>query len=86
MRYRVRIDTYFGFNEGTFDADNQNKAKYMMYKYLKAKLSFGEFLYIFKPTAYRVEDDALKTWCEYTCVYGKSDHLDYIGMMKEDLT
>lgn len=84
MRYRVTIDTYFGYNEGTFDADNQNKAKYMMYKYLDAKISFKEFLEIFRPTAKRVEDDALKTWCEYGNVFGHPNHLDYIGMMKEE--
>lgn len=85
MRYRVQIETYFGYIEGTFDADNQNKAKYIMFKYLKPMLSFKEYLAIFRPTAKRVEDDALKTWCEYGNRYGYSDRLVYIGMMKEEV-
>ena len=87
MRYRVRIETYFGYNEGTFDADSGNKAKYMMYNYLftgKQRISFGQFLDYFRPTAVKVEDDALKTWCEYGNVFGYPNHLDYIGMMKEE--
>lgn len=86
MRYRVNIDTYFGYNEGTFDADSGNKAKYKMYNYLftgKQRISFKEFLRIFNPTAKRVTDDALKTWCEYGDAYGRTTRLVYIGMMKE---
>lgn len=84
-RYRVRIQTYFGHNEGTFNADNANKAKYMMYKYVlkpPRHLKFGDFLSIFMPTTERVDDNALMTWKEYGSIYGYPDNLSYIGAMK----
>lgn len=86
-RYRVSIETYFGRNEGTFNADNANKAKYMMYKYVTpptTHFKFHDFLRIFAPTAERVDDNALMTWKEYGSIYGYPENLSYIGAMKNE--
>lgn len=84
-RYRVSIETYFGYNEGTFDAENANKAKYKMFKYLfKKSFPFKEFLRIFNPQAKKVADDALMTWCEYGNPYGYQHNLSVIDMMKKE--
>ena len=84
-RYRVSIETYFGYNEGTFDAESKSKAVYKMYKYLfTKKLPFKEFLEIFRPTAEKVADDALMTWCEYGSTYGFRHNLSCIDMMKKE--
>lgn len=82
-RYKVRIETYFGYNEGTFDAESKSKAVYKMYKYLfKKPFTFKEFLEIFNPRAEKVADDSLLTWCEYGNIYGFRNNLSFIGMMK----
>lgn len=84
-RYRVSIETYFGYNEGTFDAETKNKAIYKMYKYLfKKSFPFKEFLKIFRPKAVKVADDALMTWCEYGSICGFPHNLSFIDMMKKE--
>lgn len=84
-RYRVSIETYFGYNEGTFDAETKSKAVYKMYKYLfKNSFPFTEFLRIFNPKAEKVPDDALMTWCEYGSTYGYRHNLSCIDMMKKE--
>ena len=86
-RYKVSIETYFGYNEGTFDAETKSKAVYKMYKYLfKKPFSFKEFLIIFNPRAEQVADDALMTWCEYGSTYGFRNNLSCIDMMKRSDT
>lgn len=82
-RYRVSIETYYGYDEGTFDAETKSKAVYKMYQYLyKKPFTFGEFLRIFRPFAEKVANDAEMTYCSYGNVYGFRNNLRYIDKMK----
>lgn len=84
-RYRVSIETYYGYTEGTFDAETKSKAVYKMFKYcFKKPFKFKEFLEIFRPTAEKVADNALMTYREYGNAYGSPHDLRYIDMMKKE--
>lgn len=86
-RYKVSVESYFGYNEGTFDAESKSKAVYKMYKYLfKKSFPFKNFLEMFNPRAEQVADDALMTWCEYGNIYGFRHNLSCIDMMKRSDT
>ena len=60
-RYRVRIDTYLGYNEYTYDAETKAKAIYKTYKYQFKMIKFKKFLMIFNPSAVKVNNNALMT-------------------------
>lgn len=72
-KYTVTIDTGYAekaYDEITVEADTAGKAKYKVSK-LCPGLPFGKYLWLFKPTAYKVADDVPCYWKKYVEYKGK---------------